>query len=363
MTRYRNKFLAAAFVTALAATGMGNVTAQELKKVHIAVGSGLINVGYPTEVLPLYLGYYKEAGYDVELIPAGGSLQAIQLMVAGNADFAEVNASPIVQANVLHKIPIRIAMTQTSIDWSIGVLESSPIKEAKDFKGKKIGVFNMAAGMLGLMEKYLESAGVKKDDYELVTIGIGAPAVNAIRSGHVDAVFYWGSGIASFKNALPIRTIYGSDWAQYPDYSLSVMESTIKKDPQKVIGIAKAMAKATAFALENPDCARRVYNKFNNRQLAQGETWDSQNAKDMNIVNAKLAATANGLKIAGGKYGGAANPESYDLLQKFMVSTKEIPSVVPSRQLLADIPDFIAKINDFDVEKIKADARACSAAS
>src|SRR5690348_17145427 len=69
------------------------------QKVRLAVGTTVLNVGYPMLTLAVTLGYWKEEGYDVELLPVGASLQAIQQMVAGNAEFAEVNASVIVQSN------------------------------------------------------------------------------------------------------------------------------------------------------------------------------------------------------------------------------------------------------------------------
>src|ERR1700743_3571145 len=83
---------------------------QPLKPVSLAVGTTVLNVGYPMLTLPLTLGYWRDEGYDVELLPAGASLQAIQQMVGGNVEFAEVNASAIIQANAKNGLPVRIAM-------------------------------------------------------------------------------------------------------------------------------------------------------------------------------------------------------------------------------------------------------------
>ena len=72
-------FIAAAF---LALGGM-QASAQDkpLKKVRLAVGTSFLNVGYPMNTLPLTLGYWKGEGYDVEVLPVGASLQALQQMV------------------------------------------------------------------------------------------------------------------------------------------------------------------------------------------------------------------------------------------------------------------------------------------
>ena len=58
--------------------GEARAQTKPLKKVKIAVGTTVINVGYPWLTLPLALDYWKAEGYDVEVLPVGASLQALQ---------------------------------------------------------------------------------------------------------------------------------------------------------------------------------------------------------------------------------------------------------------------------------------------
>src|ERR1700712_5839022 len=58
---------------------------QPLKPVTITVGTQVINVGYPWLTLPIALGYWRDAGYDVKLVAVSGSLIGVQQMVGGNA--------------------------------------------------------------------------------------------------------------------------------------------------------------------------------------------------------------------------------------------------------------------------------------
>ena len=130
-------FAAAAFLMAQSAFAQA-----PLKKVRIAVGTTNLNVGYPWLTLPLSLDYWKAEGYDVEVLPVGASLQALQQMVAGNAEFAQLNSSVVIQANVVNAIPARVVMNNGVIDWSLSVLADGPIKDVRDLKGKTIGVFS-----------------------------------------------------------------------------------------------------------------------------------------------------------------------------------------------------------------------------
>src|SRR5438552_1850402 len=44
---------------------------KPLKKVRIAVGTTNLNVGYPWLTLPLSLDYWRQEGYEVEVLPVG----------------------------------------------------------------------------------------------------------------------------------------------------------------------------------------------------------------------------------------------------------------------------------------------------
>ena len=234
---------------------------KPLKKVGLAVGTTVLNVGYPMVTLPVTLGYWKQEGYDVDVQPVGASLQAIQQMVAGNADFAEVNASAIVQSNVKNNLPVRVVMDNGVIDWALAVDADGPIKSIKDIKGKTIGVFSLATGGIAYLNTYLRANGLDPGkDVDLVPLGLGAPPVEALRSGKVQGLLYWAAAISTFENTgLKLRKLMGEDWRTYPDYSMSTMQATIDKDPAMVIAIARGAAKASVFALANPDCALKLH--------------------------------------------------------------------------------------------------------
>src|SRR6202011_205102 len=138
----------------------------------------VICFGYPMNTLPLTLGYWKGEGYDVEVLPVGASLQALQQMVAGNAEFGQVNASAIVQANSKNDLPARIVMGNGVIDWSIAVDADGPIKSVKDLKGKTVGVFSLATGGVAYFNNLLRANGLDPTkDVDLVPLGLGAPPV------------------------------------------------------------------------------------------------------------------------------------------------------------------------------------------
>src|SRR5689334_18518436 len=102
------------------------------RKVVIAAGTQVLNSSYPYLMMPLALGYWKDEGLDVDVIPSGGSAQSIQQLVGKSADFGEVNSSVFIQA-VSTGTPLRAVMANTTVDWSLVAPAAGPVKTVADF--------------------------------------------------------------------------------------------------------------------------------------------------------------------------------------------------------------------------------------
>jgi len=347
---------------AVMAASADPATAQDksLQKIRLAVGTTILNVGYPMLTLPVTLGYWRDEGYDVELMPVGASLQAIQQMVAGNAEFAEVNASAVIQSNARNDLPVRFVMDNGVIDWSVAVDADGPIKTIKDMKGKTLGVFSLATGGIAYFANYARANGLDPRDVDLVPLGLGAPPVEAMRSGKVQGLLYWGAATATFENAgLKLRKLIGDDWRSFPDYSMTTMQATIDKSPSTVLALARGAAKASVFAVANPDCARRLHWAKYPSTKPSGADEATLVKWDMNNQQAQLDSMIDAYKLNGSKYWGNVDPVGLDRLVNFMVDAKQIDKAVPAKSMMIDIPDFYAKVNAFDAKAIEDSAMAC----
>ncbi|MGH2341711.1 ABC transporter substrate-binding protein [Segnochrobactraceae bacterium EtOH-i3] len=335
--------------------------AADPKPVTIAVGTSVLNVGYPMLTLPITLGYWKAEGYDVKVEPVGASLQAIQQMVAGNAQFAQVNASVILQSNTKNNLPVRFVMENGVIDWSIATLDGAGLSKASDFKGKTIGVFSLATGGIPLMKSWLATNGVDPEkDVTLIPLGLGAAPVQALKSGQVDALLYWASATAGFENAgLKLNKIVPEGWRSYPDYSLSTMQKTAETDPDMVVAIARGVAMATVYALANPECAVKLHWEHYPETKPKGADEATLLAWDLNNINAQLQSLSDGFALNGGKEWGATDPAGVARLQSFLRSAGLVPSEMAPEEMIVKIPNFLKRVNDFDADAIRADAKAC----
>jgi NitT/TauT family transport system substrate-binding protein len=361
---FASSFAQLALVASLAALSSSTVSAQDkpLQKVRIVVATSVLDVTYSMLTLANTLDYWKQEGYDVDLQAAGGSLQVVQQLVGGNAEFGAGSGNSMVQANAKNHIPVRIAYTITTLDWAIGVDADGPIKTAKDLKGKTIGIYSLASGGVAMLNGLLRTNGLDPaKDVELISVGMGAAPIEAMRSGKAQGLIYWGSALAGFENAgLNLRMVAGDDWHTYPEYSLGTMQSTIDKNPEMVAGISRGMAKAALFATTNPTCAVLLHWKTYPSSRSTGADDATLMKRDLHSLEAQLdSLKAARDQFGAGKYWGRFDPGGWNRLSAFMLAGKQLDAPFDASAMGAKIPNLTEKTNDFDPAPIVAAAKAC----
>jgi NitT/TauT family transport system substrate-binding protein len=354
--------LAIAAAAWLAVGNKAPAQGRPLQKVRIVAATGVLDVSYPTMTLPVTLGYWKQEGYDVETQPAGGSLQMVQQLVGGNAEFGAGSGGAVIQGNAKNNLAMRVVSSISASDWSLAVDADGPIKTVADLKGKTIGVFNLATGGIAFLNGLLRANGMDPaKDIQMVALGMGAAPVEAMRSGKVQGLIYWGSATASFENAgLKFRKIIGDDWNSYPEYTLVTLQATADKNPDMVIGIARGVVKAQVFAVANPECAVKLHWAHYASTRSTGADDATLMKRDLHSLQTNLASNLSAYQqFGGGKQWGRFDPAAWKRLADFMLAAKQIDAPYDVGQLALHIPDLYDKINDFDVRAVQESAREC----
>ncbi|VTU40233.1 ABC transporter, substrate-binding protein, aliphatic sulfonates family [Variovorax sp. PBS-H4] len=337
--------------------------AQEraLKKVTIAVGSQVLNVSYPWLMMPLALGYWKQEGYDVNVIGVSGSAQALQQLASGGIEFAELNATNLIQANTEGNTKVRGVMGNGVIDWGLAVLDDGPIKGVKDLKSKKVGIVSLATGGTSLLKGLLRSNGIDPEtDIQLIAVGGGAPALDALKNNRVQALMFWQSALTGFENSgTKLKVFRSPQWRSMPDFTLTAMQKLLDSDPKMVEAIVRGAAKGQLFAATNPDCARRVHWKAFAGTKPTGADEATLVKWDLALLNAQLETLNDAFKMNGGKWIGAMDPAAYGRFQDFMFDEKQITKQLPRETFIATNASLIENANRFDREEVIAAATTC----
>jgi NitT/TauT family transport system substrate-binding protein len=359
----RHGALIGVFMLAAAALTACAPTPKALHKVTVAVGSQVLNSSYTYLVMPAALGYWRQEGLDVDLVPVGGSQQAIQQLVGGSADFVEVNASSLIQSVATTGLPLRALMVNTTAaDWALVSLAGGPVKSVRDFKGRTIGIATLGSGGAPLVRAYLRANGLDPDkDVTLLPTGSAGMALQALQSGRVDGLMYWGSALLTFEMAgAKLNYFRAPEWATYADFSLATTDGVLAKNGAVAEALARGMAKASVFFAANPDCARKVLWK----QTPQYKASAGDDAAKINFDDKMIALGAGQVTSAralgDGKAWATAPQAAYENMQRFMIDNKVIAKGAPGAALApSSDPGFFQRANQFDAEQIRQQALRC----
>jgi NitT/TauT family transport system substrate-binding protein len=362
--RRKRATLSASIVGLVAALAAFPALAQTpLKKVRIAYGGHWL-VTSPWLALPGPLGFWRQEGLEVELLNAQGSLEAVQLLVGAQADLVQINSAPLVQAATNNGMLIRDVMLNTTIDWSLVVPQDSPIKTIRDIKGKSVGTAGFGGGGTSLLKSLLQANGLDPDrDITVYATGPVLQAAQALRSNKVQGLFYWGSAIAALEDTgLELRSFTDPDWRRLPGYSLAALHGTVARDPKLLEGLVRGAAKASLFALTNPDCARRLRWASNPGAPPTGAGEAAAVKTDLRALDATLGAMKLAFDLSGVNEWGKSTPEQFARLQDILLRTKQISKKLanPADYVIA-VPDFFKNANAFDHDAVVTQAKACDA--
>lgn len=240
--------------------------AQEkpLKKVTFLGGAPQLDVDQCLySSLANYLGYWKQEGLDVRVVGAAGALNAFQQVIMNNGQFAIAANGPLFILRGDKGIKLRAVFHLMQSYVFPATLESSNIKSIKDFKGKRIGPQTKGAAAFFLVKGLMAEAGLDPEkDAEYVEVGTGSQAATALITGKVDVLMLWDAQYAIMENqGIKLRKFTSTPLLDKLTFggSMLAMDDYIEKNPDAVVGFNRGVAKATVFAIENPEAAVRIH--------------------------------------------------------------------------------------------------------
>ncbi len=227
----------------------------EKRDVHIAVG-GQASFYYLPLTVAERLGYFKEEGINLKLSDFAGGAVALRAVVGGSAD--------VVSGAYEHTISLQskkqyfqafVAQGRLpQIAFGVVSAKAAGIKSFKDLKGLKIGVSAPGSSTHNLVKQLLTKGGLDPNkDVAIIGVGLGATAINAIKSGQIDAISNTDPVITkleqdnSIKVLADTRTLKGTEavWgAALPAGVLHAPIEFVQKNPNTVQALANAIVRA-----------------------------------------------------------------------------------------------------------------------
>src|SRR4026209_390037 len=135
------------------------------------------------------MGWFKEEGVEVELVPLSGSGDCVKTVATKEVAYALPSVEPLAAARPQGvKAKIFYTAYQGNI-YGIAVPVDSPVQKMTDLKGKNIGVISMGSAGVQIAKALAATSGMDPNsDINVVVAGEGAQNPGMGRGQQVDAL-------------------------------------------------------------------------------------------------------------------------------------------------------------------------------
>jgi NitT/TauT family transport system substrate-binding protein len=237
--------LAAGLAAALLAAPL---TAAAQTKLSVGMPTNPPNIIHTPVLIADDLGYYKADGLKVEFLSFEGGVYSFRAMISGDVDIAAASGSFALVARS-NGAPSKLIFSSAPKLESV-MMAQGDIKSVKELKGRKIGIQEPGGFAFVLSMTVLGSAGLKKDDVEMVSIL--SEDVPPLVAGQIDtAILHVDQEIVAKEKKPSLHPLARlAEVAPKQLYlAYAVKEDTIKKKRKALV----------AFAKDNIRAVRMIY--------------------------------------------------------------------------------------------------------
>ena len=243
----------AAVVIALL-TSAGAQDKPEMSKLRLAVGGKSAIFYLPLSVTE-HLGYFRDAGLEVEIADVQSGARALQSLVGGSAEVGVGTFDHTIQMQSKGQPVVAIAQYGRYPGFVLGTIASKSIayRGPQSLKGLKVGVTSPGSSTHFMAAYMLVRGGLKADDASFVGTGVTSTAVAAARRAEIDAIvssdpmisLMQSEGlvkvVADTRTPPGTQAVYGGP---YPGGVVYTTPDFIAKNPRTVQAIVTAFVRA-----------------------------------------------------------------------------------------------------------------------
>ena len=207
-------------------------------------------------------GFFSAEGLDVTAQPHEFGKLALNSLLEGKADLATPADTPIMFAVTGGKSIYVIAMIATSNKaTAIIARKDRGIIVPSDLRGKRIGIVRRTTAEF-FMDSFLSTRGIDRKEVKVVDLTPNEMP-NALARGRVDAVSTWNPVLKNAQKALGDNAIVFYDENIYSDiFCIAAWQEFVKKHPEAVRKVLRALIRAEAFMKQNHEESRRLIAEF-----------------------------------------------------------------------------------------------------
>ena len=225
----------------------------EVTKLRLAVG-GKSSLYYLPLTITERLGYFKEAGLDVEISDFAGGAKSLQALIGGSADVVTGSFDHTIQMQAKNQSIVAVVQLGRFPGFALALRKdkAGSYRGPKDLKGMKIGVTAPGSSTHFMVLYMMAQAGLKPDDAVFIGTGAGGTVVAAVQHGEVDGISNADPMVTKLdreglvKIVADTRTLDGTTrvyGGPYPAAVLYTPSAFVEKNPNTVQALVNALVR------------------------------------------------------------------------------------------------------------------------
>jgi NitT/TauT family transport system substrate-binding protein len=189
--------------------------------------------------------YYRDAGLDVEIVPASSGTPASSLLIAGRADFAMGPGDQIMIARAQGLPLVSVVTTMQHDPKAVMVHDESPVKDFPDLNGHAVAVAPGTSWFLYITKKY-HLTNIRE---MRLTIGVA----NFLEDpNYIQESFVTSEPFFCAQHGVKVRSLLVKDTGCDPYRVVFTTDNLIASDPAAVQGFVSASIKGWQQYLVDP---------------------------------------------------------------------------------------------------------------
>jgi NitT/TauT family transport system substrate-binding protein len=298
-----------------------------------------------------HAGIYASEHLTVNKQYAGSASVCVQYVSSGKADVCTSSLEPLI-LGYAKGIRLQVFFSRDPrYDYLLAVPDASPIRTLADFRGKDIGETNTASTSEISGNDMLAGAGLSRNDYSYVPIGVGTQAMAAINAGKVQAMSFPSPELGMYEVVGGMKFRYFKDpiLSDVPNVGFAASPATIAAKGDELKRFCRAIVKAAILIRVRPDLAG-VYFLEGTGQKVTPEAIKTQTTQFAHLESDLPAVDLSNPRI------GYMPLRGIEVYSKFMAAQGLIKDVVPASAVATN--EFVAYANDFDKKAWIAQVKA-----
>ncbi len=252
----RRRFLAGAAATGAAVAGFPAI----LRHARAAEPVTLITpFGFDSDFIDMMNaysgGHFAKQGLDAKVLGATGTVQSIQAVISGEAQFGRFSGIDFIRAVAAKDAPLKaVATLRQNLGFTIVSLPQKPVRSGADFRGKTIGLLSIGGSTETYLDVMAAQAKVPKSDVKLIVAGNSPGEVELVHQGRLDCFICTFSTAFTIQQKIkePLVYINVDDFVPAPGQVFHGTRDTIAAKPDLVLKVLRALKSSMDEIMTRP---------------------------------------------------------------------------------------------------------------